>query len=59
MNSLKEWLQDHLGLTRMLLLLFVGLNLFSVHQVFSISLILVLAHIFVAVSLLLGAILIR
>jgi hypothetical protein len=28
MNSFKNWLQDHPGLIRLVLLLFVGLNLF-------------------------------
>jgi hypothetical protein len=59
MNSFKKWLQDHLGLMRIVLLLFVGLNLFSAHRMFSVSLILVLAHSIVAVVLLLEAILIH
>jgi len=59
MNSLKKWLQDHTGLTRIVLLLLVGLNLFSAHRMFSVSLILVLAHILVAMVLLLEAILIH
>jgi hypothetical protein len=59
MNSFKKWLQDHLGLMRIVLLLFVGLNLFSAHRMFSVSLILVFAHILVAVALLLEAILIH
>ena len=59
MNSFKEWLQDHPGLIRLLLLLFVGLNLLSAHRMFSVSLLLVLAHIIVAVVLLLGVILIQ
>jgi hypothetical protein len=59
MNSFKKWLQDHLGLMRIVLLLFVGLNLYSAHRMFSMSLLLALAHIIVAVVLLLGAILIR
>jgi hypothetical protein len=59
MNSFKEWLQDHPGLIRLLLLLFVGLNLLSAHRMFSVSLLLVLAHIIVAVVLLLGVILIH
>ena len=53
MNSFKKWLQDHLGLIRLVLLLFVGLNLFSAHRMFSVSLLLALAHIIVAVVLLL------
>jgi hypothetical protein len=40
-------------------LLFVGLNLYSTYRMFSVSLLLVLAHIIVAVVLLLGAILIH
>ena len=59
MNSFKEWLQDHPGLIRLLLLLFVGLNLLSAHRMFSVSLLLVLAHIIVAVVLLLGVILVH
>jgi hypothetical protein len=59
MHSFKKWLQDHLGLIRFVLLLFVGLNLFSAHRMFSVSLLLVLAHIIVAVVLLLEVILIR
>jgi hypothetical protein len=59
MNSFKKWLQDHLALIRLVLLLFVGLNLISARRMFSVSLLLVLAHIIVAVVLLLGAILIH
>jgi len=59
MNSVKKWLQDHLGLIRLVLLLFVGLNLISAHRMFSVSLLLVLAHITAAVVLLLGVILIH
>ena len=59
MNSFKKWLQDHLGLMRIVLLLFVGLNLFSAHRMSSVSMLLALAHILVAVVLLLGAILIH
>jgi len=59
MNSFKKRLQDHLGLIRLVLLLFVGLNLISAHRMFSVSLLLVLAHIIVAVVLLLGVILIH
>jgi hypothetical protein len=59
MNSFKKWPRDHLALIRLVLLLFVGLNLFSAHRMFSVSLLLVLAHIIVAVVLLLGAILIH
>jgi len=59
MNSFMKWLQGHLGLIRLVLLLFVGLNLFSAHRMFSVSLLLVLAHIIVAVALLLGVILIH
>jgi hypothetical protein len=59
MNSFKKWLQDHLALIRLVLLLFVGLNLFSAHRTFSVSLLLVLSHIIVAVVLLLGVILIH
>ena len=59
MNSFKKWLQDHLGLIRLVLLLFVGLNLFFAHRMFSVSLLLVLAHIIVAVVLLLGVILVH
>ena len=59
MNSFKKWLQDHLGLIRRVLLLFVGLNLFSAHRMFHVSPLLVLAHIIVAVVLLLGTILIH
>jgi hypothetical protein len=46
-------------LIRLVLLLFVGLNLFSAHRMFSVSLPLALAHIIVAVVLLLGVILIH
>ena len=59
MNSFQKWLQGHLGLIRLALFLLVGLNLFSAHRMFSVSLILVLAHIFVAAVLLLEAILIH
>jgi hypothetical protein len=59
MNPFKNWLQDHLWLVRICLLLLVGLNLFSVRRMFSVSLRMTLAHIIVAVVLLLGAILIR
>ena len=59
MNSFMKWLQGHLGLIRLVLLLFVGLNLLSAHRMFSVSLLLVLAHIIVAVVLLLGVILIH
>ena len=59
MNSFKKWLQDHLGLIRLGLLLFVGLNHLSAHRMFCVSLLLALAHIIVAVVLLLGAILIH
>ena len=58
MNSFQKWLQDHLALIRLGLLLFVGLNLLSTHQMFSVSL-LALAHIIVAVVLLLEAFLIH
>jgi hypothetical protein len=56
-NFFKKWAQNHPGLIRLVLLLFVGLNLFSAHQMFSVSLLLAVAHIIVAVVLLLGAIL--
>jgi hypothetical protein len=59
MNSFKKWLQDHTGLIRLVLLLFVGLNLFSARRMFFVSLLLALAHVIVAVVLLLGAILIH
>jgi hypothetical protein len=59
MNSFKKWLQDHLGLMRLALLLFVGLNLLSARRMFSVSLLLALAHIIVAVVLLLGGVLIH
>jgi hypothetical protein len=59
MNSLQKWLQDHFGLMRIFLLLFVGLNLFSARRMFSVSLSLALAHIIVAVVLLLGGVLIH
>jgi hypothetical protein len=59
MDSFKKWLRDHFGLIRLVLLLFVGLNLVSAHRMFSVSLLLVLAHIIVAVVLLRGVILIH
>jgi hypothetical protein len=59
MNSFQKWLQDHLGLIRLALLLFVGLDLFSARRMFFVSLLLALAHVLVAVVLLLGAILIH
>jgi hypothetical protein len=59
MNFFKKWRQDHTGLIRLVLLLFVGLNLFSAYRMFSVSLLLALAHIIVAMVLLLAAILIR
>jgi hypothetical protein len=46
-------------LIRLALLLFVVLNLFFAHQMFSVSLLLALAHILVAVVLVLAAILIH
>jgi FtsH-binding integral membrane protein len=54
-----KWLHDHTGLIRIVLFLFVGLNLYSAYRIFSESPLLVLAHTFVAVVLLLGAILIH
>ena len=59
MSSFKKWLLDHRGLIRLLLLLFVGLNLFSAHRTFFVSLLLVLAKITVAVVLLMAVILIH
>jgi hypothetical protein len=59
MNSFQKWLQDHTGLIRIVLFLFVGLNLFSARRMFSVSLLLALAHIIVAVVLLLGGVLIH
>ena len=59
MNFFKKWLQDHPRFIRLVLLLFVGLNPFSAHRMFSVSLLLALAHIIVALVLLLAAILIR
>ena len=59
MNTFKKWLQDRLGLIRLVLLLFVVLNLYSAHRIFCESPILVLAHVIMAVVLLLGAILIH
>jgi len=53
MNFFKKWLRDHLGLIRLVLLLFVGLSLVFAHRIFSVSLLLALAHIIVAVVLLL------
>ena len=59
MTSFKKRIQDHLGLIRLLLVLFVGVNLLSAHRMRSVSLLLALAHILVAVVLSLGAILIH
>jgi hypothetical protein len=59
MDFFKKRFQDRTGLIRLILLLFVGLNLFSAHRMFSVSLLLALAHIIVAVVLLLAAILIH
>jgi hypothetical protein len=59
MNSFHKWLQDHLWLIRLVLLLCVGLNLFSARRMFSVSLLLALTHIIVAVVLLLGGVLIH
>jgi hypothetical protein len=59
MDLFKKWFQDHTGLIRLVLLLFVGLNLFSAYRMFSVSLLLALAHIIVAVGLLLAAIFIH
>ena len=59
MNSFHKWLQDHTRLVRLVLLLFVVLNLFSAYRMFSESLPLAYAHILVAAVLLLGAILIH
>jgi len=55
----KTGLQDRPGLIRICLLLLAGLNLFSAHSMFSVSPILVLGHIIVAVVLLLAAVLIH
>jgi hypothetical protein len=59
MNSYKKWLQDHLWLIRLVLLLFVAFNLISAHRMFSVSPLLALVHIIMVVVLLLGAILIH
>ena len=59
MNTFKKWLQDRLGLIRLVLLLFVGLNLYFAHRIFCESPVLVLAHVIMAVVLLLGTILIH
>jgi len=59
MHFSKNWLQDRLGLIHLDLALCVGLNLFSAHRMFSVSLILTLAHVIVAVVLSLGVILIH
>ena len=59
MNFFQKWLQDQLWLIRLALLLCVGLNLLSAHRMFSVSLLLVLTDIIVAVVLLLGVILIH
>jgi len=59
MNFFKKWLQDHLLLFRLTLLLFVGLNLYSAYRMFSESPLLVVGHAIMAVVLLLGAILIH
>jgi ABC-type multidrug transport system permease subunit len=59
MHFFKKWFQDRTGLIRLVLLLFVSLNLFFAHRMFSVSLLLALAHILVAVVLLLGAIFIH
>lgn len=58
MNKFKKWLEDHPASIRLLLLLFVGLNLYSAHRISSESKLMVLAHLTMAVVLLLGAILI-
>ena len=57
MNSFKDWFQDPVGLTRRILLLFAGLNLYSAYRMLFESLLLVLAHVVVAVVLLLGVVL--
>jgi hypothetical protein len=59
MNTLKKWLQGRFWLIRLCLLLLVGVNLFSAYRIFPESPILVLAHVIMAVVLLLGAILIH
>ena len=59
MNSFKKWLQDDLGLMRIVLLLFVGLNLFSAHRMLSVSLLLAFVHVLVAIALFAAAILIH
>jgi hypothetical protein len=48
MNFFKKWFQDHLGLIRLGLLLFFGPNLFSAERMFSVSPLLALARIVVA-----------
>ena len=59
MNSFQKWLQDHLALIRLALFVCVGINLFSAHRMLSVSLLLAVAQILMAVVLLLGAILIH
>jgi hypothetical protein len=59
MNFLKKWRQDHTGLIRLVLFLFVDLNFFFTYRMFSAPLLLALAQIIVAVVLLLAAIFIH
>lgn len=59
MNKFKKWLEDHPALIRTVLLLFVGLNLYSAHRISSVSTLMALAHLTMAVVLLLGTILIH
>jgi hypothetical protein len=54
-----KWLHDHTVLIRIVPFLFAGLNLYSPYRIFPESPLLVLAHTFVAVVLLLEAILIH
>jgi hypothetical protein len=59
MNKFKKWLEHHPGSIRLVLLLFVGLNLYSARRISSVSSLMALAHLTMAVVILLGAILIH
>ena len=59
MNSFNKCLQDHPGSIRLVVLLFVGINLYSAHRMFSASPLMTFAHVVAAVVLLQAAILVH
>jgi hypothetical protein len=59
MHKFKKWLEAHPGLIRLVLLLFVALNLYSAHRISSVSTLMAFSHLTMAAALLLSAILIH